>query len=157
MKPYRVQALVTHGPAVPMLFDATAGYYLRPHRAGILAGDGTEPVEADPDEWAREGDDWFVEATCARLADRLVNFKPRLREAWAGLCTATPDGDPLCGELRDGLFVATGFQGHGFMRAPALGERLAEQVLGGEGIDGFDPTRFDGGESFEIVEGMAVD
>lgn len=43
------------------------------------------------------------------------------------------------------------------MRAPAIGQRLAEQVVGGEGIDAFDPTRFDGDESFEIVDGMAVE
>jgi sarcosine oxidase subunit beta len=77
--------------------------------------------------------------------------------AWAGLCTATPDGDPLLGELREGLYVAAGWQGHGFMRAPATAEVVAEQILGGDGVPAFDPDRFDGDEEFEIVEGMAVE
>jgi glycine/D-amino acid oxidase-like deaminating enzyme len=43
------------------------------------------------------------------------------------------------------------------MRAPALGAAVAEQVLGGDPIQGFEPSRFDGDESFEVVEGMAVE
>ena len=156
IKPYRVQALVTSGPSVPMVYDATDGYYLRPHPDGILAGDGTEPVEADPDGYDRSGDDWFVSDVESRLSSRLVEFEPATDRAWAGLCAATPDGHPLLGELRDGLYVAAGWQGHGFMRSPALGERLAQQVLGQDGISAFDPRRFDGDEEFEIVEGMAI-
>jgi sarcosine oxidase subunit beta len=59
--------------------------------------------------------------------------------------------------LRGGLFVAAGWQGHGFMRAPALGEAAAEAVLGENPLPEFDPTRFDGDEEFPIVEGMAVE
>ncbi|WP_254543371.1 NAD(P)/FAD-dependent oxidoreductase [Halomarina pelagica] len=179
LKPYRVQALVT-GPtpvrdrdALPMLFDATGGYYLRPYGAGLLVGDGTEPVERDPDDWDRGADDWFVEDCAGYLASALgealgaegdegaalgaggATALP-VERAWAGLCTATPDGDPLLGECAPGVYVAAGWQGHGFMRAPALGEVIAEGMLGGEGIGGFAPTRFDGSEDFEIVEGMDV-
>ncbi len=82
------------------------------------------------------------------------NGQPR---PWAGLCTATPDRDPLVGELRDGVSVATGFQGQGFMRSPAIGQRLAREIRGGEGLPAFDPLRFDGEETFEIREGMAVE
>jgi sarcosine oxidase subunit beta len=159
MKPYRVQA--TTADAVydgPMVHDATGGFYLRPHPVGLLGGDGTETVEADPDDYERDADDGFAEDFAERAAWRLltVDGTPDPREAWAGLCTATPDGDPLVGELEDGLFVATGFQGHGFTRAPAIGERVALEILGGDGIGAFDPTRFDGDEDFEIVQGMAL-
>jgi glycine/D-amino acid oxidase-like deaminating enzyme len=159
VKPYRVQALTTtDGPETPMLYDATGGYYCRPHGDGLLVGDGTEPVERDPDDWKREADDWFV-AACAGYEERAFDASWPVGRAWAGLCTATPDGHPLAGALpgADGVFVATGWQGHGFMRAPAVGERLATQVLGGEGIPAFDPGRFDGDEPFEIVEGMTVE
>jgi len=160
LKPYRVQALTADAPGdgLPTVYDATAGYYARPHPEGLLAGDGTEPVEADPDGYDRDGDDWFVDAMDDRLRDRFPGYEPSVERAWAGLCTSTPDRDPLLGELRDGLYVAAGWQGHGFMRAPATGEAVAEQVLGvGEGIPAFDPTRFDGSESFEVAEGMAVE
>jgi sarcosine oxidase subunit beta len=163
-KPYRVQALTTDAAYDgPMLYDATAGFYCRPHPDGCFAGDGTETVEADPDDYDRDADDDFVADTDDRLAHRLVGGSGDTVDAWAGLCTATPDRDPLVGELDDGLWVATGFQGHGFMRAPAIGERLANRVLDAqEGddqesdgwVDAFDPTRFSGDEEFPIVEGM---
>lgn len=158
LKPYRVQALVTGGPAIPTFYDATAGYYARPHHDGILAGDGTIPTEADPETYDRRGDDGFVDETTRRLEDRLVHFDATVDRAWAGLCVATPDRDPLLGELDDGLFVAAGWQGHGFMRAPVTGELAAELLLGETtGVPGFDPTRFGGDEDFEIVEGSASD
>ncbi|MFC6787724.1 NAD(P)/FAD-dependent oxidoreductase [Halobaculum halobium] len=158
LKPYRVQALVSaRGYDGPMWYDASAGAYARPHPAGLLAGDGTVPVEADPDEWDLEADDWFLADAGEVLRDR-AGHDPDVERAWAGLCTATPDGDPLLGAVADGVFVAAGWQGHGFMRAPATGEVVARQVLGErEGVPGFDPGRFDGDEAFEISEGMAVE
>ncbi|WP_123623154.1 FAD-binding oxidoreductase [Halorubrum sp. CSM-61] len=178
--PYRVQALTAGvgGGARsydgPMVYDATAGAYFRPHPTGLLAGDGTEPVPADPDDYDRTGDDWFVESVSATLRERLGEAAVEgldVERAWAGLCTATPDGDPLVGPVgdpADRVFVAAGWQGHGFMRAPAIGEHVAEGVLAsldgtGAGdsespwIDAFDPDRFDGGEEFEIAEGMSVE
>ncbi len=158
MKPYRVQALVADTEfEEPMCYDATDGFYLRPHADGILVGNGTEPTEADPDEYERTASPEFVEGLRERVDGRLEGIDFAVDRSWAGLCTATPDRDPLVGELREGLFVATGFQGHGFMRAPAIGERLASMVLGEDRLERFDPTRFDGNESFEIVEGMTVD
>ncbi|MDB2282056.1 FAD-dependent oxidoreductase [Halorubrum ezzemoulense] len=193
--PYRVQALVTQTDYDgPMVYDATADAYLRPHPDGLLAGDGTEPVPADPDDYRREADDWFREDLAGALDERLARGD-RLdggegsdrgervdrgiddARAWAGLCTATPDGDPLVGPVDSEagdptLFVAAGWQGHGFMRAPAVGEVVAEGVLAslaGAAFDGpespwigaFDPTRFgsdrfDGDEAFDIVEGMSL-
>ncbi len=160
LKPYRVQALTTdpvpEHDRLPMLYDASGGYYLRPRGGGLLVGDGTEPVERDPDDWDREADDWFV-ADCGGYLQTAIGRSPPVERAWAGLCTATPDGHPLLGECAPDLYVATGWQGHGFMRAPALAERLAGQVLGGAGIDHFSPDRFEGDEEFEVVEGMAVE
>ncbi len=157
LKPYRVQALTCEfDDDTPIVYDATEGYYLRPHPEGLLAGDGTEEVESDPNEWTREADSAFISAMERRLAHRL-DFAPDVERAWAGLCNATPDYDPLLGELRPGLYVAAGWQGHGFMRTPALGEAIALDVLGEGGIPEFDPARFTGDEEFDIVEGMAVE
>ncbi|GAA0719960.1 glycine/D-amino acid oxidase-like deaminating enzyme [Halorubrum trapanicum] len=185
--PYRVQALVARDDYDgPMTYDATADAYLRPHPDGLLAGDGTEPVPADPDDYRREADDWFREDIAAVLDERLARGDSLDRadrtnrtdpdsdvsRAWAGLCTATPDGDPLVGPVESAaddptLFVAAGWQGHGFMRSPAIGETLAEGVLASLSgiafdapdspwIGAFDPTRFDGDEVFEIAEGMSL-
>ncbi|MFB6218704.1 MAG: NAD(P)/FAD-dependent oxidoreductase [Halobacteriaceae archaeon] len=148
LQPYRVQALLASGPAVPSLYDATAGYYLRPHEQGLLAGDGAGPA-GEP--WDRSADPAFVERTLDRLDGRLVNLETEVSRSWAGRCTATPDGDPLLGRMAEGLYVAAGWHGSGFMRAPATGEAVAEQVLGGEGVPAFDPGRFDGDEAFDPV------
>jgi sarcosine oxidase subunit beta len=50
----------------------------------------------------------------------------------SGEYDATPDSQPIVGAVGpdDGLFVAAGFSGHGFMLAPAIGRRLADLALG---------------------------
>lgn len=161
LKPYRVQALTSSLEYDgPMVYDATAGIYCRPHESGLLAGDGTIPTETDPEDWRRDGDQAFVRTTRARLQERLAIGQGDLpvERAWAGICAATPDRNPLVGRVQEGLWLACGWQGHGFMRSPAIAERLAAQLRGEEdGISGFDPGRFDGNEEFEIVEGMAIE
>ena len=145
LAPYRAQAIRTAGPAVPAFYDATADYYAGPHPRGLVAGDGAAPASVD--DWDDRADGEVVERLVAHLEERLVNFDARVEADWGGLCTATPDRDPLLGEVEDGLYVAAGWHGSGFMRAPATGEAVAEQVLGGDGIPAFDPTRFDGDEA----------
>ncbi|WP_343773764.1 FAD-dependent oxidoreductase [Natronoarchaeum mannanilyticum] len=165
---YRVQALTVgveaeddeqrdRAAALPSFYDATGGYYARPKDGELLAGDGTEPVPADPDDWDRESDAWFRDDVLEKLSGRVDGVESTASDAWAGLCTATPDRNPLVGQVESGLFVATGFHGHGFMRAPAIGELVARQLCGADGIAAFDPARFDGRDEFEIVEGMALD
>jgi len=156
LKAYRAQALVTEPlrATLPMTYDASREFYWRPRAGGLLVGDGAH--EVDPDDWDPEADAAFEEHALERLRDA-TTLDPGVDRSWAGLCTATPDRDPLLGEVADGLHVATGWHGHGLMRAPALGARAAELLLGGEGIDAFDPDRFDGNEEFDVVEGMTLD
>ena len=56
-----------------------------------------------------------------------------VRRVMGGLYDNTPDRRPLLGAVPgvDGLFLAVGFSGHGFMIAPAVGEGLAAAVSGG--------------------------
>jgi sarcosine oxidase subunit beta len=46
----------------------------------------------------------------------------------AGYYDMTPDGQPIVGALTDGLWIAAGFSGHGFMVAPAVGRMLADAI-----------------------------
>ena len=65
-------------------------------------------------------------------------------EAWAGLRPATPDGLPLIGEVRDGLYLATGHGMLGVTLAPATADLLAPLVLEGRAdpaLAPFDPGR----------------
>ena len=157
LKPYRVQALVSETSYDgPMVLDTAAGVYFRPHPDGLLAGDGTVPEEVDPDGWEPAGDDWFVDGALGSVEAR-TGLDAASDSAWAGIATATPDGEPLLGEVLSGLYVGAGWQGHGFMRAPATGEALAEAVLGErEPPAAFAPDRFESDADFEIREGMEL-
>ncbi len=48
----------------------------------------------------------------------------------AGVYDVTPDHQAILGRVRDRVWVAAGFSGHGFMLAPAVGRVIAESVLG---------------------------
>ena len=65
-----------------------------------------------------------------------------LEEAWAGMIDMTPDIVPVLDEVNDrpGLFVATGFSGHGFGIGPGAGRVMSSLVLGES--PGHDLTRF---------------
>jgi glycine/D-amino acid oxidase-like deaminating enzyme len=47
-----------------------------------------------------------------------------------GFYDVTPDHQAILGRVRDRVWVAAGFSGHGFMLAPAVGRIIAESVLG---------------------------
>lgn len=49
-----------------------------------------------------------------------------------GFYDVTPDHQPILGAVggHEGLWVAAGFSGHGFMMAPAVGRRLADAITG---------------------------
>jgi glycine/D-amino acid oxidase-like deaminating enzyme len=53
-----------------------------------------------------------------------------LQRGWAGHYAVTPDENPILGPhpTIPGLFIATGFSGHGVMLAPASGKALSEAI-----------------------------
>jgi sarcosine oxidase subunit beta len=63
--------------------------------------------------------------------------------AWAGYYDMTPDAHPIIGWAGDGVYVACGFSGHGFMQAPAVGEAVAQELLTGESSFDLSPYRLD--------------
>ncbi len=54
----------------------------------------------------------------------------QLQRGWAGHYAVTPDENPILGPHPElpGLFMATGFSGHGVMLAPASGKVLSEVI-----------------------------
>jgi sarcosine oxidase subunit beta len=65
-----------------------------------------------------------------------------------GTYDVTPDHQAILGQVRDRVWVAAGFSGHGFMHAPAVGRLLAEAIVEGredEALRLLDPARFDEG------------
>jgi glycine/D-amino acid oxidase-like deaminating enzyme len=74
---------------------------------------------------------------------------PQLREVrpverWAGMIDVTPDEIPVLGPVDElpGLFVATGFSGHGFGIGPAAGYLIAELATGRRPLLDLRPFRF---------------
>ena len=140
--PYRTQAALLRPArpedhAFPSVHDIDTDVYVRPESNGrILAGDGTELVEVDPETFRSGGDDAFV----AHLAESFERRFPKWADAevvraWAGVCTATPDRRPLVGPVPHvaGLVLMTGFNGFGVMRAGGVAQRLANALAAGDG------------------------
>ena len=79
----------------------------------------------------------------AHLAKRLPQLADiEFAESWAGMIDATPDIVPVMDriESQPGLFLASGFSGHGFGIGPGAGKVMANLVVGND--TGFDLTRF---------------
>jgi sarcosine oxidase subunit beta len=68
-----------------------------------------------------------------------------------GFYDVTPDHQPILGmvDTLEGLWLAAGFSGHGFMMAPAIGRRRADAIVGASRdrcLDDFSVARFEADE-----------
>ena len=70
-----------------------------------------------------------------QIAKRMINLLPRLknikvRRTWRGLYPMTSDGNPILGKSKEleGLLLAVGMCGQGFMLGPAVGELMGRLV-----------------------------
>lgn len=71
----------------------------------------------------------------ARAAWRHPAFADvRIDRSWSCYYEMTPDDHPVVGRVPDveGLYVAAGFSGHGFMHAPATAQLVVEEMLDGK-------------------------
>ncbi len=114
----------------PMTVDLESTFYFHPEGDGLMIGMG-DPADAVGEYLTV---DW---ATLPRLVEEGSRRLPALAQAsvvtgWAGLYEMTPDKQPLVGPAigLDGLWLACGFSGHGFMMAPSVGESLARLIAG---------------------------
>jgi sarcosine oxidase subunit beta len=140
LTPYRTQAASLRVPGslragFPTVHDIDLDVYVRPEGPSrLIAGDGTEKVEADPERFVPGGDAEFLTHLAESLAARFPGWADsQVVAAWAGVCTSTPDRRPLIGPVADapGLYVMTGFNGFGVMRAGGAGRRLADLIAEG--------------------------
>jgi sarcosine oxidase subunit beta len=142
LAPYRTQAALLRpggppGPDFPSAHDLDLDVYVRPEDNGrIMAGDGTQLVEVDPETAPPGGDEEFVAHVAESFADRFPGWADaELVRAWAGVCASTPDRRPLIGPVPavEGLYCLCGFNGFGVMRAAGAARRLAEVIASGDG------------------------
>ena len=77
---------------------------------------------------------WLERVTevAARRAPSFLDMG--VAHGWKGYYEVTPDHNGLVGEATgtSRFLYATGFSGHGFMQAPAIGEIVRDLVLGRE-------------------------
>jgi glycine/D-amino acid oxidase-like deaminating enzyme len=75
----------------------------------------------------------ILDEAAASLKSYYPAFAPmRIAERWAGVIDATPDAVPVISAVDkiSGLFLASGFSGHGFGLGPGAGKLMAELVAG---------------------------
>ena len=142
LAPYRTQAAVLRPSSsetamFPSVHDIDLDVYVRPEANGrILAGDGTELVEVDPDRASTGSDERFVTHLAESFGSRFPGWADaELVRAWAGVCVSTPDRRAIVGPVpgAEGLFSITGFNGFGVMRAGGAAGRLAGVLAAGDG------------------------
>lgn len=148
----------------PVVKDLTTPdkIYFRPETGGVVlvgTGDHGDPID-DPDALTDDVEMEHVERIDALISHRMPAFADALYVAgWTGPYDITPDWNPIIGPVPgyEGLYVATGFSGHGFKLAPTVGEGLAQTILGQEArvpIAPYAPTRFAEGEALRGSYGI---
>ena len=102
---------------LPLTIDFSTGFYFHREGPGLAFG----------------GRERALEDVAAAAAHRLpVLAELPVQSSWWGWYDVSPDWNALVGESAhvSRFLYATGFSGHGFQQAPAVGEHLAELVVG---------------------------
>ena len=120
---------------LPLTIDFSTGFYFHREGPGLAFGGRERTLEG------------VAEAAARRLP---VLADLPVQASWWGWYDVSPDWNALVGEAAEpGRFLyATGFSGHGFQQAPAVGEHLAELVVGREptlDLSAFSADRFAAG------------
>lgn len=133
----------------PTIIDLENGIYSRcdPResrtRVGFIEYTRDEVLEA-PDDLDENADAATRRQLRSALAKRMPAYAEQPDAGWmAGWYTLTPDAQAIIGPVPsvEGLFLVTGFSGHGFKLAPMVGEGVS-QMLGGKPVSSFDPEFF---------------
>ena len=128
--------------------------YFRPEGSDLtLVGNGNmEEVIEEPEIYAQRASPGFIQDIWTRLARRVPSLADaQFSTGYAGLYTSTPDSHPIMDAVTgiDGLYLCTGFSGHGFKLSPMVGVLMSELVLDGQAstidITALRMSRFDEG------------
>lgn len=137
----RVQVSVFRTPAGysghPVVMDFINGIYLRPETGNITLVGSIDPAEADdevdPDDYLEQATDGFV----TEMGEQCIRRYPPMAESecldgYASLYAITPDWHPIIDEIPSGsgCYICSGFSGHGFKLAPAVGLMTADLIAG---------------------------
>ena len=111
--------------------------YFRPEGTDLtLVGNGNiEQTVEDPEVFAQRPTQSFIQEVWSRIARRIpVMEHAEFSTGYAGLYTSTPDSHPVMDKVDgiEGLYICTGFSGHGFKLSPMVGVLMSELVLDGQ-------------------------
>ena len=156
--PWTARFLAPHGIDVPMIATRHEVLHFRrpldlvPHHPGgadignriyfrpegqdlTLVGNGNHSdVVDDPEVYAQRASPAFIADVWQRLARRIPPIADaELATGYAGLYTNTPDSHPVMDRIDgvDGLYLCSGFSGHGFKLSPMVGVLMAELIGSG--------------------------
>lgn len=120
----------------PMVVDirptvGSSNYYFYQH----LTGQIVFCITPSPNIWGYNTNE--TSEFLPMVSRRMIEIMPRLsnirvRRTWRGLYPMTPDGAPLVGWVKEiqGLLLAVGMCGQGFMLGPGIAELLTRMVTG---------------------------
>ena len=116
--------------------DMTNMTYFRPEGNDMtLVGNGNREHVANPDQYNPKPSMDYLEDVWLRLSKRIPSItEGQYFTGYAGLYTSTPDTHPIVDKIDgfDGLYICTGFSGHGFKLAPAVGICMSELIIDGK-------------------------
>ena len=117
--------------------DIANRIYFRPEAQDLtLVGNGNHSdIVDDPEIYARRASPAFIQDIWQRLARRIPAIADaHLAAGYAGLYTNTPDSHPVIDRVDgiDGLYLCSGFSGHGFKLSPMVGVLMAELIAAGQ-------------------------
>jgi sarcosine oxidase subunit beta len=130
---------------LPMTIDFASSFYFHREGPGLLMG--MSHAGQQPGFSTEQTDDWLpgLQAALERVAPSVA--RAGIKGGWGGLYEVSPDHNALIGRADDFLY-ATGFSGHGFLQAPAVGEVVRDLLLEREpfaDVGPFSAARFDSG------------
>lgn len=160
------QRIPQHGP---MTIDANTGAHWRPYQGGALIA-WAQPETDSPPAWPVPPDPGFPDLVLKdeRGIGRIAPFWREVAHDLAndqisliaGQYTVTPDHKPLIGPANEtvGLWLNTGYSGHGIMGSPSGSRLLAEAMCGRLWNDAnpFHPGRFAAGSKPPDVEQIVL-
>ena len=153
----------------PMTIDANTGAHWRPHRGGALLA-WAQPEIDRPAQWPVERDPAWLDLILKgdrgvrRLCPFWSDVAPDINESnslfTAGQYTVTPDQKPLIGPTGgiEGLYLNTGYSGHGIMGSPSGSRLLADLIANNAAVpdNPFDPGRFAAGTKPPDIEKIVL-
>jgi len=122
---------------LPLTIDFTTSFYFHREGPGLVFGGREQTLEE-------------LAVPASRRLPALLDLP--VQSSWWGYYEVSPDHNAIVGESAEvsRFLYATGFSGHGFQQAPAVGEHVAELVAGREptlDLSAFSLERFARGEA----------